>query len=296
MACSTSTTNILIEPVRVSWGRFNEVCVTAVADVASSLQNLYFEISDATVDYYVWFNVGGAGVDPAVAGKTGIEVTFVADSSAATIVAAIKTAVELSEFYGTVSGDSINIFTKVVGAVNAVAAASTSTFTVATDVTGLGGDLGATDGGVEVALEVTSVDFKTDQAGETLVGKGYTGNKVTVSTTLQEMTSENWALIVGSATGDAFTPSAGTELIGFGTSKVGESFFNLAGRLILTPVNAVDNSRCFTIPKCVPMPESINYSGTETQKMGISFESLIDGSIDTKINMGFFGDPQQDLR
>lgn len=64
---------------------------TALADVASSLNNKYLTFSKTTGAFYVWFNVGGAGVDPAPGG-TGIMVAFAANSTAQQVASAIITA------------------------------------------------------------------------------------------------------------------------------------------------------------------------------------------------------------
>lgn len=44
---------------------------------ASPLNNHYWLLNaaDDATQYYVWYNIGGAGIDPALAGKTGIQVT-----------------------------------------------------------------------------------------------------------------------------------------------------------------------------------------------------------------------------
>lgn len=55
----------------------NEQQVTSwTAVAAGSINDAYFLISSTTTDYYVWFNVGSGGVDPALAGKTGVEVAL----------------------------------------------------------------------------------------------------------------------------------------------------------------------------------------------------------------------------
>ena len=64
--------------------------VTAVADVAGSLNNSWFAISSinavskAQKNFYVWFD-DGAGVDPAPAGKTPIHITYTDNASASTL-------------------------------------------------------------------------------------------------------------------------------------------------------------------------------------------------------------------
>lgn len=71
--------------------------VTTVADVAGSLNNKWFAISSINAstkvqkNFYVWLD-NGSGVDPAVAGKTGVHVTYSNDDTAATLATAIGVA------------------------------------------------------------------------------------------------------------------------------------------------------------------------------------------------------------
>ncbi|NQT70759.1 MAG: flagellar hook protein FlgE [Desulfobacteraceae bacterium] len=70
--------------------------VACVADVAGSLNNKYFEFSTYGVnadDYYVWLNVNAAGVDPAPAGKTPIEVALATGATANAVATAVQLAV-----------------------------------------------------------------------------------------------------------------------------------------------------------------------------------------------------------
>lgn len=72
--------------------------VTCVADVAGSLNSTYFNYETknaggATVNLrYAWFNVNGAGVDPAPAGRTGISVALATDASDTDVASALRTA------------------------------------------------------------------------------------------------------------------------------------------------------------------------------------------------------------
>lgn len=72
--------------------------ITCVADVAESLQSTYFNyetknLGGATVNLrYAWINVDDGGIDPAPAGRTGIEVPIAADASADDVASAIRTA------------------------------------------------------------------------------------------------------------------------------------------------------------------------------------------------------------
>lgn len=70
--------------------------VTTVADVAGSLNSKYWLLARAldTTKYYIWYNINGAGVDPAVAGRTGIMVAAATAASAITIATATKSALD----------------------------------------------------------------------------------------------------------------------------------------------------------------------------------------------------------
>jgi hypothetical protein len=110
------------------------ISVTCVADVAGSLNNKYFLLSTASTGYYVWLNVGGLGVDPAVVGRTGVEVAVAADATAAQVALAVQTAVDLlAGFVATVLSATITITLAAAGVVpDATAGDSGFTVTVTT--------------------------------------------------------------------------------------------------------------------------------------------------------------------
>ncbi len=72
--------------------RSNVVCF---ADVSGNLNNKYFYLYSANnaTEYYVWYNVASGGTDPAVPGKTGIEVAISTNDNANTIGAATRAAI-----------------------------------------------------------------------------------------------------------------------------------------------------------------------------------------------------------
>lgn len=296
MACDTRSTNIVLEAMDISWGRKQATCVTPVAPVGAAD---HFLISNTIADYYVWYDTTGTDVDPAVGGRTGIEVDVSGDNSVNGILTATKTAMEALDFWVTLSSDglSMRIESKGVGAVTAAADVDT-TFTIETEKSGIGGDLGKTEGGVELSMEVTTVDIVSDQTGESLLDKIITAVAASTSMSLLEMTVAKWKLLVGEGLGGAFTPAAGTEVVGYGDASVFKSFFDLGGELVMHPsrLAASDRTRDITIPLCVPNPESINFTSTETQKMEVTFEGLLDASKNSNINMFVFGDSSQDLR
>lgn len=82
--------------------------VVTVADTAGSLNNKYFLISAAlnTPNYYFWYNVSGGGTDPAIGGKTGVQVAISTNNTAAQVATATNTAFNAipSKFSSAISG------------------------------------------------------------------------------------------------------------------------------------------------------------------------------------------------
>lgn len=84
--------------------------VTLVADSGGSLNSTYWTFNTAgdTYGYYVWYNINSAGVDPAVSGRTGIQVTGATNATATTLATATRAAINASTAvtsgYVTVSG------------------------------------------------------------------------------------------------------------------------------------------------------------------------------------------------
>ncbi len=63
-----------------------------VAGHADALAGRYILASSVTADYYFWFKVSGIGVDPMIAGRTGIEVDVTASDTAVTIGGLVRSA------------------------------------------------------------------------------------------------------------------------------------------------------------------------------------------------------------
>ncbi len=87
------------------------VDITAVADSAGSLNSTFFTFNTAgnTQQYYVWYNINSAGVDPAPTGLTGIQVAAATNTSSANIALATRTAVAAAVSHVTVSGATTHI-------------------------------------------------------------------------------------------------------------------------------------------------------------------------------------------
>lgn len=295
MACDVKSSGIILEGMRATFGKKDTVCITPAFPI---VEGSYFKISTPLVKYVFWMN-DGAGTDPVVAGYTSIEVDTSAATTEVEVVALLKTAMETVEFWATISTDtlSLEVKNKVIGAVLEAAVDVDSTFVIVTDVVGLGGFLGLTEP-LEMSMEVESVDITANQTGNTVLDKFVTAVSASMSTTILQMTKENWSRLVGQGVGGTFTPAGGTEVIGYGSASINKSFFAIAGELNLQPISAeeTDHSRDLTFHSTVPNPESINFDSLEKQGMAVTFDALLDASKNANINLFTFGDSSQDLR
>lgn len=85
--------------------------ITAVADSSGSLNSTWWKFysAGALQGFYVWYNINSAGVDPAPAGLTGIQVTGATGATASTLGGATRTAIAANAAaasYVTVSGST----------------------------------------------------------------------------------------------------------------------------------------------------------------------------------------------
>jgi hypothetical protein len=148
--------------------------VTCVADVSSSLNDTYFTINsinaltEATKAFYVWFNVGGAGTDPAIAGKTPIPVALTADDSDDTVAINLESALAAltDDFSVTRLNEVVTITNVINGAVAGPLDTGTTGFTFSVTNVGV----------------VTDISLLNNSVTKLLHGY-VTGQKVAVTTT-----------------------------------------------------------------------------------------------------------------
>lgn len=142
-------------------GAAETTTITTITDTTVSLQSKYWLQSTTTTDYYIWYNVGGGGVDPAIVGKTGIEVSLVAGSSASAVASA--TAAVLNAY------NSGTVFsTAVTGATLTVTSVVAGDIVIGDDPTA--GTTGwvaptVTTNGANAVAEITDVTFAAAATG-----------------------------------------------------------------------------------------------------------------------------------
>lgn len=294
--------DIKLEPCDAFWGKRQLTSVTCLADSSGSLNNKYFLLTGFNsdyeeIEYFVWYNVNDAGVNPALPNKTGIEVAVATDATASAVASATQAAIDaILNFSASVSGSIVLIKNAFFGqATESVDGSAATGFTITTPTIGFGGKLGASQGGITVSFENSIVDITSDQSGGTIIDGVLTGNNITVEMTLQEVTREKWSLLVGKVSGDEMTPTGGTKVVGVGESKRFKNMTQYAGELILVPVGAENSLRNHYFWVCTPAVESVNFSGEEVQVMPVSFRCFRDLSKDIAVNIWAFGDGTQDL-
>lgn len=115
--------------------------IETVADVSGSLNNTYFALSsanDATL-YYVWYNVGGGGVDPMAPG-TGLQVAVATNATASTVKTATIAKINLSasaDFTASsVNTDTLLIVNTAHGPSSDISDSGSTGFTISTFVDG----------------------------------------------------------------------------------------------------------------------------------------------------------------
>jgi hypothetical protein len=87
-----------------------ETDFTCEADASSSLNEKFVYFSSPTTDYYAWFNVGDAGTDPEIAGRTAVEVTIAEDAINSAVATALASATHsLDDFTASAVSEVVSI-------------------------------------------------------------------------------------------------------------------------------------------------------------------------------------------
>jgi hypothetical protein len=293
MACNAAG-NIKIQPRNALWEIEEKTCIEVSSNAGSVLDGKSFKFwaGGDTAKFYVLLDEGSA-TDPAYPGFTKITAAIVAEDSAAAIATAIKTAVDAnSNFVATASGSTVNIACE-------VAADTTPTLDVDTDFIftraqeGGSTDLGLLEGDISTTFSESTFEVFAHQYGTTLLSDLRQGVSVEVSMVMQESDPAKLKAVFSRSAGGTHTPLSGTELWGWGTSRLGTSTIIQARRLILKPVNAVDESETLCFWKAYAMPDSLTISGENPQTTSIAFKVYRDESKPSAISYFSYGDYTQ---
>ncbi len=296
---SRAQENIKVEPMEVKFCQVQTDCIVVEAG-SVGLSAKYFTFSSSTVDYYVWYNTG-ASVDPALAGKTGIEVEILATDTQAAVATAVVTAVNaVAGLLALVDPRNTGrVILKVLEYVAGThAAAGTTTAHVFVPIhDGFAHDFGYTDGDLELTLDQQLLDVTAHQTGTEILTALVTGMNVELAVALKEVSADNLERLIELTTGGAMTPPGvgATKLQGYGS---GQNFLNVmdkAGRLILHPARLADS--IVTDDLCCwlayPKVDSLMFSGENPKMINVTFRVFRDDFIDEAVNKVAIGDHTQ---
>lgn len=299
MATTTNASNQVLEAMVWRYGRRECRSVTFVDDVASSLEDEYFELNLVDEDYqpdlyYVWLDAG-TGTDPALSGRTGIQVVYTPNDTKETLATltaaaiAVATAPCKTEDLGDGELQMENIFLSSV-AVEDYSNAPSLTKNVLQLGTG-GAQLICAQGGATFTTEQSLEDILRDDEGDIIQDQIIKGQAVSGELQVAEMTTANFELLVATGFGAAHTEGS-DDLQGYGTSKVYQSSFTYASQLVGHPkrLPSSDRSADVCIWKAVANMSDVNYDGSAVQVGSFTFQALPDRNKPSAINIWARGD------
>lgn len=302
MACNTSTYNIGIRNILLGKDRVQKFCIFTKADVASSLQNKYFVVHEPVTQakHYFWFNVGGAGVDPAVPNATAhVVAILVADSASAVAIALNAVMNPLSWVNTTVMGNEVEALMIAYGyayeARDALDSADRTGFTIAVSQFGsVQADMGATAGDISFTVEEQTKEITSPQTGDFVLGEIRRGATISVSFELKDTAIASIRRALNFYGGTIVTDDAASETIsGYGSSNLFKSTEDVADQLLLRPTNlAADEnaSEDFTVHKAKLKLGEIVMSSENELVLPIEAVGYLDQSKASFANLFSYGD------
>jgi hypothetical protein len=294
MGCTTTKkTEQVLEAMSWYFGARQCRSITLQDDTAGDQEDLYFDLngideSYSEKQYYVWLDAG-TGVDPMVAGKTGVQVVYTSGDSASIISGLVSAAIDsLPEFSSEASGAVAEVENKFLGEISVEDYSNAGSISGVVNRIGFGGLLGAiAQGGGTINTAQELEDIKSDSTGEIILDQIIKGASVNIDLTLLEMNTERWEALIGEGYGATEGAS-----VGYGTSKLYNSSFSFAAQLSGHPVRLPlsDRSADVTMWKTAPNMNSISYSGSEVQAAEFSFVALKDSTKPSTIDLFTRGD------
>ncbi len=292
---SSSVDNIKIVPVNVTWKMPQTETFDFTGLVKTDLYGKAFKFYEAldAAGHYVWFDDADAAADPAIADFTAHAVDISATNTAAQI--ASLTAANITEITGFVATSSGNVMTVVRTEVGETTEALDvdSEVIIALSRRGRDYDLGLLQGDVQVDFAPSNFVVMSHQTGKTplaALNQGF--EKLEIATTLLEtqasQLSELYTIYGGVVDGDT------SSVFGIGSAAQGKNMMIEAGRLVLSPVNAEDDTENINLLLAIPVPDSLVFSGENPRTLKLTWQGFIDRDFNSSINALAVGDIFQD--
>lgn len=289
--------NVELEAAFVNWGYGHCRKVTFVDDVAGSLTDEYFDLNVLDFDgletqYYVLLGGTTSPVDPAPAGKTKIDLTYVDGATAEDLTALLVAALADKGVFSKDNGDgSASIENWYAGPlVTAEVFTNAPSLTGEVEREGLGGNLGATSEAIGCSFNTETVVLNGNQFGAIKIGESFVGSDLTVASSFLEV-DPTLKKTLFAGVGDTVV-NGSDEFTGFGESKLFKNLDDFSGRLILHPIrlDKDDRTEDFCIWRSIPKPTELSFDGENPRAMACEFSSFLDVGKKKQINLGGFGD------
>ena len=275
------------------------------ADSSSDTNNGYIDVNYTIftsngleeVLGYIWFNVGGAGVDPAPAGKTLVaEAAYAADADAETRVDAIISALDALStnpfsFYKKIGTDTLFLDNAYPNEqTTETETSANATLTVLRD--GFGNVFDGTSEGITVSVESTLFDVTSNQTGELVRDRIIQGFNVSASASFLDVSQSAKEALVGKGAGDIVDLGGGKKAVGHGQSRLFQNVSEIGGRLIFHPIrlDRSDRSADFVIWNTLPVLNELAFDGTSLQTLSMHFSANLDQQFDSRINLFVMGE------
>jgi len=295
MAGQYNAGNVKIAPHDAYYEAKETVCVSFAGMLPADLADTYFTIwGEDNIEYNVWFNLDGAGVAPAAAAGTLVEVAIATGDTAESMAATLA---GLAVGNYTLSLDGLLVFFVNNTMLEVQNVASDNTSGLGVDVLTRGGNvfLGLIDGDISITPSTTTASVNSHQTGTTPLSLLIQGVEATVELTLLECTKSLYNDMIRLSGGSVFTPDGGTEVAGYGTGAVGTSAILSARTLRLHPVSlAADDYSCdWYFWKARPEVGGITISGENPQTLPLTFTAFPDTTKESAIDVFVYGDGSQ---
>lgn len=302
MSCNTQTRNLGPRNILLGKDRYQAGCITAKADVSSSLNEKYFVMHEPVTQakHYFWFNVASGGTDPAVPNATGHEITISANATASAVASATQAVINpLTWVNATVSAAHITITYATYGYAyemrDAIASGDKTGFTFSTSTFGSTQvDLGGTEGDVVMTVEEQNVEVTSPQTGNFITAELRQGASLSVSFSLQDTNVESIRRAMNFY-GSTIVPDngSGAVLSGYGSYNLFKSTDDVATQLILRPSSLAgipDASQDFTLPKAKLKLGELTFSAENILVLPIEAVAYLDTADNSYLNFFSYGD------
>ena len=165
------------------------------------------------------------------------------------------------------------------------------------DVTWNSTDLGGLEGDISFSVNVTTVEVTAHQHGTQVLDEIVTGKSIeAISMVLKETDATKVEALIA-ATGDSFTPTSGTEVVGLGTAENFKVLSSIAQKLVMHPtrLDSSDKSKDICFWKTVPIVKAFTFSPENVATLEIEFKVFPDFTKEEAVNIFVIGDHTQDF-